>query len=169
MDKTIVIENIKLNISQAIRRVKKDIEDDWFKDPFMFEDYLTEDFILDKISTLDVNNYSATRKEYSDIPKPGFVIRYSIETNIIDRVLYQALIDVLANDLDSALGVQIYSHRITKEKERDSYFFKHPVEQWKAFNNDVIISLEDKTPQTLLVTDLTNFYENIDVANRRKT
>jgi len=163
MDKIIEIENIKLNVSQAIRRVKKDIEDDWFKDPFMFEDYLTDDFIIDKISNIDIKNYSATRKEYFDIPKPGFVIRYSIETNIIDRVIYQALIDVLAHDMDSALGIQIYSHRVTKEKERDSHFFKHPVEQWKAFNNHVIISLDEKPSQTVLVTDLTNFYENIDV------
>lgn len=65
--------------------------------------------------------------------------------------------------MDSALGIQIYSHRVTKEKERDSHFFKHPVEQWKAFNNHVIISLDEKPSQTVLVTDLTNFYENIDV------
>ena len=88
MDKKIILEGIELNISQAIRRVKKDIEDDWFKDPFMFKDYLTDDFIIEKIQKWEVNKLSATRKEYFDIPKPGFVIRYSIETNIIDRVLY---------------------------------------------------------------------------------
>jgi hypothetical protein len=163
MDKFIEIEGIEINISKAVRRVKKDIEDDWFKDPFMFEDYLTDDFIIDKIQTLDVNSYSTTRKEYFDIPKPGFVIRYSIETNIIDRVLYQALIDVFAGSFDSILGVQIYSHRVTKDKDRDNYFFMHPVEQWNAFNNDYKIVLEQKPSNCALITDLTNFYENINV------
>ena len=69
----------------------------------------------------------------------------------------------MAKDFDSALGVQIYSHRVTKDKDRDSHFFKHPVEQWKAFNNDVKISLYAKKSQVVLVADLANFYENINV------
>ncbi|NOU19166.1 MAG: RNA-directed DNA polymerase [Bacteroidales bacterium] len=163
MDKTLVISGIEINVSQAIRRLKKDIEDDWFKDPFMFKDFLTDDFVIEKLKMIDFNRYSASRRQYFDIPKNGFVLRYSIETNIIDRVVYQGLIDIIGGDLDSKLGVEVYSHRICNTKERDSYFFRHPVEQWRAFNKDVTIDLQQHKDNVLLVTDLTNFYENISV------
>lgn len=164
MDKKITLEGVELNISLAIRRVKKDIENDWFKDPFMYKDYLDEDFVIEKINSLDLNNYSEERKESFDIPKQGFVIRHSIETQIIDRVLYQALVDIFAKDLDKALNVQVYSHRVASSTDRRKYFFKHPVEQWRAFNNDAKLALENNGSHTLLVTDLTNFYENIDIS-----
>ena len=163
MDKTLVISGIEINVSQAIRRLKKDIEDDWFKDPFMFEDFLTDDFVIEKLKIIDFNSYSTSRRQYFDIPKNGFVLRYSIETNIIDRVVYQGLIDIIGGDLDNKLGVEVYSHRVSNTQERDSYFFRHPVEQWRAFNNDVTIDLQQHIDNILLVTDLTNFYENISV------
>ena len=53
MDKKTIIAGIEINVSQAIRRVKKDIEDDWFKDPFMFDDLLTDDFIIEKLHVID--------------------------------------------------------------------------------------------------------------------
>lgn len=163
MDKTLIISDIEINISQAIRRLKKDIEDDWFKDPFMYEDFLTDDFVIEKLKIIDFNSYSTSRRQYFDIPKNGFVLRYSIETNIIDRVLYQGLIDIIGGDLDNKLGAKVYSHRVSNKQERDSYFFSHPVEQWRAFNNDITTELQLHSDNILLVTDLTNFYENINV------
>jgi retron-type reverse transcriptase len=164
MEKFITIKGLKLNIEKAIKRVKLDLKDDWFQDPLMYDDILTLDFISKKISKYDGrdDDYKAGKAIHIDIPKPGFTIRYSTETDIVDRVIFQALIDVIAEELDSLHSNNIYSFRINKRRDDEKYFFRYAVEEWKKFIADTALEL-DAGNNVLLITDLANFYENIGI------
>ena len=107
--------------------------------------------------------YKAVNAVHVDIPKPGFTIIYSTETNIIDRVIYQALVDVIAEDLDKLHSNNIYSHRLNTKRTDEKYFFRYAVEEWKKFIADTELELEIDDNNVLLLTDLSNFYENISI------
>lgn len=164
MKKEITIKGLRLNIEKAIKRVKLDLKDDWFQDPLKYEDLLDLNFVLDKLAKYDeaTNDYKAGNATHIDIPKPGFTIRYSSETDIIDRVVYQALVDVIADDLDQRHSNYIYSHRVNTKREAEKYFFRYAVEEWRKFIADTSIEL-DSDNNVILLTDLTNFYENIGI------
>lgn len=146
-----------MDIPKAIKRVKMDIRDDWFQDPLKYEDILTPEYIVQKLD----GNYSPGNALQIDIPKPGFTSRYSTEVNIIDRVAFQALIDLIADHYDELHSNHIYSHRLNRDRRDAKYFFKYAVEEWKKFLSDTSLELRNGT--VLLLADLSNFYENIGI------
>ncbi len=160
----VAIRGLKLNIERAIKRVKLDIKDDWFQDPLKYEDILSADYVRNKLERIVETNgdYKPRKALHFDIPKPGFTIRYSSETDIVDRVIYQAIVDLIADDLDKRHSGRIYSHRINRERENEKYFFRYAVEEWKKFIVDTSLELSSNN-NVLLLTDLTNFYENIAI------
>ena|ERR1017187_8040722 len=164
MEKIVTIKGLNLNIEKAIKRVKLDIKDDWFQDPLMYEDILNFDFVYKKLHKYHGTNddYKAGKAQHIDIPKPGFTIRYSSETDIIDRVVFQALVDIIADDLDKLHSNNIYSHRINTKRDDEKYFFRYAVEEWRKFITDTSLELNGEN-NVLLLTDLTNFYENIGI------
>lgn len=164
MEKYITIKGLSLNIEKAIKRVKLDLKDDWFQDPLKYEDILNIEFVLKKLSKYDgkMDEYRAGKAIHIDIPKPGFTIRYSSETDIIDRVIFQALVDVIAEDLDKLHSNHIYSHRVNTKREDEKYFFRYAIEEWRKFITDTSLELGADN-NVLLLTDLTNFYENIGI------
>ncbi len=155
------IEGVQFDIDLAIKRVKCDMRDDWFQDPFLFEDYLKPEIIKEKLEKFKLK-YEPTISCHFDIPKSGFVIRHSIETNMLDRIMYQALVDKIAPYFDKILKPNVYSHRLDNQKGHERYFFINGVEQWLQFNRKIESELNETNP-ILLVTDLTNFFENINV------
>ncbi len=164
MGKFITIRGLKLDIEKAIKRIKLDIKDDWFQDPLKYEDILSIEYVFEKIKKYDGKtvDYQAGKAIHIDIPKPNFTSRYSTEIDIIDRVLYQALVDVLADELDKLHSNHIYSHRINTQRSDDKYFFRYAVEEWRKFIVDTSLELE-KENNVLLLTDISNFYENIGI------
>ncbi len=164
MTKILTIKGVKLDIEKAIKRVRLDIKDDWFQDPLKYEDLLTVDFVFDKLKKYEggTQNYQAGKAIHIDIPKPNFTSRYSTEINIIDRVVYQALIDFIAEDLDKLHGNHIYSHRLNTQRADEKYFFRYAVEEWRKFIADTSLELGTEN-NVLLLTDITNFYENIGI------
>ena len=171
MGNLINIKGLVLDIEKAMKRTKLDIKDDWFQDPLKYDDILNIENILNKINNKLIKNalgenigYKAGIALHIDIPKPGFTSRYTTEIDIIDRVFCQALIDFIAEDLDALHSNRIYSHRLNKERRDEKYFFRYPVEEWKKFINDTELELGADN-NVLLLTDLTNFYENIGVSD----
>ena len=165
MKKIIIIKGVKLDIERAIKRIRLDIKDDWFQDPLKYEDLLTVDFVISKLSKYDgvEENYKAGNAIHIDIPKPNFTSRYSTEIDIIDRVVYQALVDSIAEELDKLHSNHIYSHRINTHRNDEKYFFRYAVEEWRKFIIDTSLELDSDNNKVLLLTDITNFFENIGI------
>lgn len=165
------IFGIKFNLDITIKRLKLDLRDDWFPDFLNYQDVFQDtSFILTHLSKYINQNsiYIARPALHFDIPKPGYTIRYSTETNIIDRLMYQACVDVIANDLDRIHSGSVYSHRINQEWGT-KYFFRYAVDEWNKFLTDTKIELDKEENEVLLVTDLSNYYESISINDLIKT
>lgn len=164
--KKININGIEINLWRAIKRLKQDLRDDWFQDPLDFKFWLSKEFIFKRIKKYLNNserNYkpSIPAKHYV-IPKSGFSTRPSIETSLIDRVMYQAYIDKLSENLDFILNNKIYSFRYNSGKNNNKYIFHYSIEQWMKYVYQTKFVLNEESPY-LVVADITNFYENIHI------
>jgi len=166
MDLTnIKISGIQFNLKKTIKRLQQDMKDDWFRDFLDYKEVFKDDtFFKEKLS-----EYIDSEKKYKpdpalhfDIPKPGFTIRYSSETNLIDRLMYQACVDVIADRFDEIHSERIYSHRVNKGNN-GKYLFQYAIEEWRKFITDAKHELEEEDNEVLLVTDLSNYYESISI------
>lgn len=156
---------VKYNLEIALKRLKQDIRDDWFPDFLEYKDIFNEpDYFLNQLDKYITSNnlYEPSPALHFDIPKPGYTLRYSSETNIIDRLVYQACIDLIAPELDKIHSGSVYSHRINSDWS-NKYIFKYAVEEWEKFLLDARMELDKEENEVLLVTDLSNYYESISI------
>ncbi|MEX0287945.1 MAG: RNA-directed DNA polymerase [Flavobacteriaceae bacterium] len=165
------IGGIEYNLEIALKRLKQDLRDDWFPDFLEFRDICeNKTYFLEQLHKYSVSNelYEPGTALHFDIPKPGFTIRYSSETNIVDRLIYQACVDIIAPELDKIHSASIYSHRINSDWG-NKYFFKYAVDEWNNFLSDTKIELDKEENEVLLITDLSNYYESIGIKDLSNT
>jgi len=149
----------QLGLALATRRVSKDIRDDWFSDPILFKDFLNKDKAKQYFSIPEA--YFGQSAEQFNLPKAGFMLRYSLETFIYDRLLYQALIDKLIEEYDPLFHHRVYSHRLRLGKQ--VLIFQHGVDAWRRFIQDISSDLQGGKG-VLLVTDIQNYFECISLS-----
>jgi hypothetical protein len=160
------IGSVKLDIKFAARQLKNDLRDDWFPDPLNFNDMLTVGSLRTTIEANMAANdgrYVPGRRTLFNLPKPGFTLRYALETGLADRALYHGLAGYLLPVYDKLIPWNSFSHRFDYEKNRssDRYTFKHGIESWKHFVGSARSAL---TPSSFLVTtDVANFFEHIQL------
>jgi len=148
------------------KQIKQDLKDDWFPDSLRFVDTLKAEIISEFLNrNIEKNNgrYIPEDRFVLNVPKKGFTLRYSLETNIFDRIFYHGLAHYLIPFFDPLLSPRALSHRYADSGYRQGeYIFKHPIEQWKIFKGYILDEL-DRNP-ILLVTDVQNYFENIEIA-----
>jgi hypothetical protein len=160
------ISGVTLNLWKAIGNIRTDMDDDWFLDPIRFGDILHSEKMYNIIQKGLVNeNFHPSLPEMFSVPKEGFTIRKAVQTKLTDRVIYQAVVDYIANELDRKVLInKVYSARYNYNNATNfKYFFNYSVEQWQKFQHQIHESLDDANPY-LVVTDITSFYDNISVA-----
>lgn len=101
MANTITNKELSLDIDKVIKRVKLDIKNDWFQDHLKYEDILDAKFVSEKLEKYNNKNqeYKAGKTIHFDIPKRVFTIRFSSETDIIERVIYQSLVEGMTEQI----------------------------------------------------------------------
>jgi len=111
MSKDLHLLELGLDWKLALKRVLKDIRDDFWPDPFGFEDLLAgNEQAQQRIEPLLKSYQPKSGVSYS-IPKTSFTIRDSIYIPPLDRLVYQALADHLIPQIDSHLSPSSFSHR----------------------------------------------------------
>jgi len=170
LEDNVVNKDLLIPVNKLIRHFKFECKDDWFPDALLYKDYfkainLKEYFLL---YLNDSKYYKQVKSELYNLPKKGFTIRYALELPFKDRFLYHALISQLIPSYDKFLSPRVLSHRYSSKKGRPvKYLYKHPIEQWKTYENYVrssLISEEDNgVKNVLLETDLVNYFENIRI------
>ena len=159
------IGGIIVDVDGVVRQLRYDLKDDWYPDPLGYEDILEPDAISKAITAAITDNdglfLPGSRTELN-IPKKGFVLRYSLETSLLDRAYYHALVAELAPFYDLILPPIVLSHRYASSGDRAGrYLFLHHIEQWKLFEG--YVAQEATNKPVILVTDVQNYYENISV------
>ncbi len=159
------INGVGLNIWKAIENTRNDIKDDWFQDPLRFYDILKPDYICDILKDNIVKNQKykpGSAKQYF-IPKEGFTTRNAIQTSLVDRIVLQASVDFIAEELEKILHNHVYSYRYNFTETRNEYFFIHHVEQWKK----LLYKIKEQVcsgNKILVVVDISNYFDNIPIS-----
>jgi hypothetical protein len=156
---------LDVNAAHVLHHLRKDLKDDWFPDPLHYSDCLTIAFMKERLADLQndsIKGFQATGCVVRDVPKKGGALRYSLETPIIDRFVYQALVEELARPLDALQSSRVFSHRYQSGDRKE--FFKPAVPQWSLFKDAV----RDRGSRSWVVeADLQNFYESITLSTLR--
>ena len=157
----------ELNLDLAWRRYKRDQSDMAFADhPYqnrLIELHLDK-WIADLKSEID-GNYTPSRSEIIDIPKPNFHLRPGYILKPKDATLFQALmhhsIDKIRDRLLWSASKHRYSY-ILKEDQTTPQWFVNEIGAW---NNFRIKSLEylDEDYEYVVFVDISAFFENISV------
>ena len=151
------------NINDIKNYIKNDIEDDWFQDPIKYEDYKDINFIDKILNNVkeNVGKYISQKTEKYYIPKSNFTVRYTLESNFYDRIVYFLLTVPFIKEFDKCLSSRVFSHRYFNDKD----LFYPAVQQWEKFEGIIRTQLENKY---LVVTDIQNYYENIELSLLKK-
>jgi hypothetical protein len=162
-----MINDVSLDLELARIRLKSDIIDDWFHDPLRYIDLLNQDYLFKQFEdNFDENNYHASQAEQFYVPKKKLSLRSALVSPFIDRIIYMAVVGVLAEKLDNAMIPNVYSARY--DKYSDNQLIINGVEQWKkmkyqlaeyAYRKD---SSGNYIYNCIIEIDLLNFYDNIN-------
>lgn len=162
-----LINDVSLDLELARKRLKTDIEDDWFHDPLKYIDLLNKEYLFKQFEIYFGNkNYKALEAEKFYVPKKQFTLRQALISPFRDRIVYMAAVGVIAEKLDNALISNVYSARY-------NYFSKNQliingVEQWKKMKYKLSECANAKDIQgnhlygCVIEIDLLNFYDNIN-------
>jgi hypothetical protein len=150
----------------VLKHLRQDMRDDWYFDCLQYDDLFKNPADAKRIiiSLLQEWNgeYRGTRSVVRNIPKKGFGERYGLETDFFDRFVYQAICSFLIPFFDPLLGHRVLSYRFEPAPLNAKYLFKNKIDRWFTFEG-VTLTFR-KSGRHLLVTDLSNFFENISRA-----
>lgn len=152
-----------VHFNLVLRHLRQDMRDDWYFDCLQYDDLFNNSADAKKIivSLLQKWNgvYCGSRSVVRNIPKKGFGERYGLETDFFDRFLYQAICSFLIPFYDPLLGHRVLSYRYDPTPLNSKYLFKNKIDRWFTFEG---VSLTfRRSGRYLLVTDLSNFFENV--------
>ncbi|HZK93140.1 MAG TPA: RNA-directed DNA polymerase [Prolixibacteraceae bacterium] len=161
------INDVCLDLELARKRLKTDIIDDWFHDPLKYIDLLNQEYLFNQFEDyFDENKYKATQSEQFYVPKKKLTLRSALISPFIDRIMYMAVIGVLAEKLDNAMIPNVYSARYNRFSQNQLII--NGVEQWKKMKYFLAENANLKTTSgeyfynCIIEIDLLNFYENIN-------
>lgn len=147
----------------VLKHLRQDMRDDWYFDCLQYNDLFKDPTEAKRIiiSLLQEWNgeYRGTRSVVRNIPKKGYGERYGLETDFFDRFVYQAICSFLIPFYDPLLGHRVLSYRYEPTPLNAKYLFKNKIDRWFTFEG-VTLTFR-KSGRYLLVTDLSNFFENV--------
>jgi hypothetical protein len=162
-----MINDVCLNLELARIRLKSDIIDDWFHDPLRYIDLLNQDYLFKQFEDyFDEDTYQASLAEQFYVPKKKLSLRSALISPFIDRIMYMAVVSVLAEKLDDAMIPNVYSARY--DKYSNTQLIINGVEQWKKMKYQLAEYAYLKSSSgnyiynCIIEIDLLNFYDNIN-------
>lgn len=150
----------------VLRHLRQDMRDDWYFDCLQYQDFFDDPNEAKRIIISLLQNwngiYCGTRRVLRNIPKKGYGERYGLETDFFDRFIYQAICSFLIPYFDKVLSHRVLSYRYDPKPLNLKYLFKPKISKWFTFEGVTLTFVRSK--KHLLVTDLSNFFENISRA-----
>lgn len=154
------INNVKLNLELAMKKVRIDSKDDWFHDPLNFVDLNNYDFLFDYFEeNFEGKKFIFNATETFFLPKKSYTLRKAMVLSYPDRIFYSALVQVLGLSMDNCIKPFIYSARFNKLQTGGLII--SGVEQWKKMQYKIEECSKDF--KYIIEVDILNFYDNIDI------
>lgn len=152
-----------IQFSLVLKHLRQDMRDDWYFDCLQYNDLFNDPEESKRIIMAMLQEwngvYAGTRSVVRNIPKKGFGERYGLETDFFDRFVYQSICSFLIPYYDKLLGHRVLSYRHEPEPQNKKYLFKNKINRWFTFEGVTLTFV--RSDKFLLVTDLSNFFENI--------
>lgn len=160
------VESEELNLQEAWRRVKRESQT---------RQYLAEPFEIPLVEVDSTKWLDALRARISagynpgaagvlELPKGAGAVRPIARLRLDDRVLYTALVGASLQQISPAVAWAArtvdYSHPLNDDGSGG--WLRAPVQGWGAFREESLSRL-DAGAQWVIVTDVTAFYENVDL------
>lgn len=167
---TVNLGVIEFDERVMLRQLRQDMKDDWFPDALLFEDAISSDQLRQRIeANFDQNHgaYVPAPRDLFNVPKPDFTVRYGLETSLNDRLVYHSLASSISRRVDSLIPPIVFSHRRDPHNQNERYFFRRSIQAWQDFIGSVRADLAPN--EVLLSTDLTNYFDNIDLKKLNQT
>lgn len=149
----------------AYRRVKNDSGNDFLPDLIGFREFASDlepnlSALLKEIR----HNYHASNNSTIDVPKSPYFHRPGMALEIGDRIVYQAIVDDFAKNIDSQLEGRdvVFGYRVVKERYSDRLLTNN-VNQWLAWRQECRRLSSEGYP-FLVNTDLVAYFEHISHA-----
>ncbi|MCD2421785.1 RNA-directed DNA polymerase [Niabella pedocola] len=162
-----IINGVCLDLELARKRLQTDIADDWFHDPLKYIDLLDQGYLFKQFAKyFNGKKYVATRAEQFYVPKKKLTLRQALILPFIDRIMYMAVVGVLAEKMEKSMIPTVYSARYNKYS--DSQLILNGVEQWKKMKYALLEHANAKDTHgnymygAVIEIDLLNFYDNIN-------
>ena len=152
-----------IDFGLVLRHLRQDMRDDWYFDCLQYEDLFknadeAKRIILSLLQEWN-GSYRGTKSVVRNIPKKGYGERYGLETDFFDRFIYQAICSFLIPYYDKQLSHRVLSYRYDPKPLSEKYLFKPKISRWFTFEGVTLTFVGSN--KHLLVTDLSNFFENI--------
>lgn len=149
-----------LDLDRARRNLRTEFHGDWHVDPWGWPEL---DYIIDKDTRLLVerlNGDGARSPALIKVPKENWGTRPAVVLDLVDRLLYQALVDRASVDFIGSMSPSVYGWRLLPDNpERGVY--SHNNVQWSAYRKH--LAQGGTWFETALVTDLVSCFANISV------
>lgn len=157
----------KLNFDLAWRRLKNDSKNVTFCErPYqlqVFESNLQKWF--SDIRTEVDAGYTPGTMKVINVPKPGNLIRTGNYLSLSDRLVYNACVGAIQEDiyaeLNWAQGTKDYSYQLSSDHCLPEWFKKSPYKCWKEFGTDSVDAAKDSS--FVLETDIASYYDGVHV------
>jgi len=155
-----------IQFNLVLKHLRQDMRDDWYFDCLQYDDLFknpneAKHIVLSQLQECN-GVYRGTRSVVRNIPKKGYGERYGLETDFFDRFVYQAICSFLIPFYDKLLGHRVLSYRYNSTPQNPKYLFKNKIDRWFTFEGVTLTFIRSK--RHLLVTDISNFFENISRA-----
>ncbi len=148
-----------LDFNRAFRRIDQDRRDDAWPDVVGYRDFkhqLGENLQLVQATVQNPNRYRASLPLSIDLPKRGYTLRPGVVPRIDDRIVYQALADLLAPHFTPEPSV--YSNRLMGQNA--AQMFIPGVGLWVEFQNQV--ETHCRQYPYVIETDITAYFDHIN-------
>lgn len=152
-----------LNFKAVVPWLIEDAHDDFFPDALCFRDIndQLEAYLTNRQHRMLSFEQIGFFKEY--VPKKNLMLREAICLHPIHRIIYLAVLHYLIPKLDHRFLHGVYSYRSDQLDEPNKYPFGRKMERWKAFHNDFRGKVLENGSGAVLLTDLSSFYDHINV------
>lgn len=153
-----------LRLDAALSRVLQELEQDFIPDVIDFKDFKgnwdNQKAIIE--NSLNDDSYQAARPALIEVPKDSLMSRPISLLSFNDRVVYEAIVEKVADAIEEALPNSVHSSR-TSRSGTGNLRERNGVDQWIGFQTAGRALYRDDGYEYMISTDVASYFEHIKI------